>query len=82
VSRNCFDIEGLGGTHIENFHRDGLLKVPGDIFRLPKKNDEIKKREGLGDLSVRNLMTAIEARKAAEPGIETLTEEEWVKLAG
>ena len=35
VSRNCFDIEGLGGTHIENFHRDGLLKVPGDIFRLP-----------------------------------------------
>jgi DNA ligase (NAD+) len=63
VSRNCFDIEGLGGTHIENFHRDGLLKVPGDIFRLPKKIDEIKKREGWGDLSVRNLMAAIEARK-------------------
>ncbi|HLM11179.1 MAG TPA: NAD-dependent DNA ligase LigA [Reyranella sp.] len=63
VSRNCFDIEGLGGTHIENFHRDGLLKVPGDIFRLPRKIDEIKKREGWGDLSVRNLMAAIEARK-------------------
>jgi DNA ligase (NAD+) len=63
VSRNCFDIEGLGGTHIENFHRDGLLKVPGDIFRLPKKIDEIRKREGWGDLSVRNLMAAIEARK-------------------
>ena len=63
VSRNCFDIEGLGGTHIENFFNDGLLKVPGDIFRLPKKIDEIKKREGWGDLSVRNLMAAIEARK-------------------
>src|SRR6185295_10085767 len=63
VSRNCFDIEGLGGTHIENFFTDGLLKVPGDIFRLPKKIDEIKKREGWGDLSVRNLMAAIEARK-------------------
>ena len=63
VSRNCFDIEGLGGTHIENFHRDGLLKMPGDIFRLPKQVDEIKKREGWGDLSVRNLMAAIEARK-------------------
>lgn len=63
VSRNCFDIEGLGGTHIENFHRDGLLKVPGDIFRLPRKIDEIKRREGWGDLSVRNLMAAIEARK-------------------
>jgi len=63
VSRNCFDIEGLGGTHIENFHRDGLLKVAGDIFRLPGKIHEIKKREGWGDLSVRNLMAAIEARR-------------------
>ncbi len=63
VSRNCFDIEGLGGTHIENFHRDGLLKVPGDIFRLPGKVDEIRKREGWGDLSVRNLVSAIEARR-------------------
>ena len=63
VSRNCFDIEGLGGTHIENFFNDGLLKVPGDIFRLPKRVDEIKKREGWGDLSVRNLLAAIEARK-------------------
>ncbi len=63
VSRNCFDIEGLGGTHIENFFNDGLLKVPGDIFRLPKKVDEIKKREGWGDLSVRNLIAAIEQRR-------------------
>jgi DNA ligase (NAD+) len=63
VSRNCFDIEGLGGTHIENFWRDGLLKVPGDIFRLPRRVDEIRKREGWGDLSVRNLVAAIEARR-------------------
>jgi DNA ligase (NAD+) len=63
VSRNCFDIEGLGGTHIENFFNDGLLKIPGDIFRLPKRVDEIKKREGWGDLSVRNLVKAIEDRR-------------------
>lgn len=63
VSRNCFDIEGLGGTHIENFFNDGLLKVPGDIFRLPKRIGEIKTREGWGDLSVRNLVSAIEARR-------------------
>ena len=63
VSRNCFDIEGLGGTHIENFFNDGLLKVPGDIFRLTSHVDTIKKREGWGDLSVRNLVAAIEARR-------------------
>jgi DNA ligase (NAD+) len=63
VSRNCFDIEGLGGTHIENFFNDGLLKVPGDIFRLPARVAEIKKREGWGDLSVRNLVAAIEQRR-------------------
>ncbi|WP_020697136.1 NAD-dependent DNA ligase LigA [Reyranella massiliensis] len=63
VSRNCFDIEGLGGTHIENFFNDGLLKVPGDIFRLTAHVDIIKKREGWGDLSARNLVAAIEARR-------------------
>jgi DNA ligase (NAD+) len=63
VSRNCFDIEGLGGTHIENFFNDGLLKIPGDIFRLPDKRDLIRKREGWGDLSVDNLIRAIEDRK-------------------
>ena len=63
VSRNCFDIDGLGGTHIENFWRDGLLRIPGDIFRLPARVDDIRKREGWGDLSVRNLVAAIEARR-------------------
>ena len=63
VSRNCFDIEGLGGTHIENFFNDGLLKIPGDIFRLPSKKDLIREREGWGDLSVNNLIKAIEDRK-------------------
>jgi DNA ligase (NAD+) len=63
VSRNCFDIDGLGGTHIENFWRDGLLEIPGDIFRLPARVDDIRRREGWGDLSVRNLVAAIEARR-------------------
>ncbi|SJZ32177.1 DNA ligase (NAD+) [Enhydrobacter aerosaccus] len=63
VSRNCFDIDGLGGTHIENFFNDGLLRIPGDIFRLGDKEREIKKREGWGELSVRNLLGAIEARR-------------------
>ncbi|MSP75856.1 MAG: NAD-dependent DNA ligase LigA [Rhodospirillaceae bacterium] len=64
VSRYAFDIEGLGGTHIENFWRDGLLKTPADLFRLKDKAGDIHKREGWGDLSVRNLLAAIEVRRA------------------
>ncbi len=37
--------------------------MPGDIFRLTEHVDVIKKREGWGDLSVRNLIAAIEARR-------------------
>jgi DNA ligase (NAD+) len=63
VSRYAFDIEGLGGTHIENFWRDGLLKTPADLFRLKDRADDIHKREGWGELSVRNLLAAIDARR-------------------
>jgi DNA ligase (NAD+) len=75
VSRNCFDIEGLGGTHIENFFNDGLLKTPADIFRLKDREADIKKREGWGDLSVRNLLAAIEVRK-------TITLDRFVNALG
>ncbi len=63
VSRGAFDIEGLGGTHIENFHADGLLDVPGDIFRLHERRDELIAREGWKEKSVGNLLDAIEARR-------------------
>jgi len=43
VSRDAFDIEGLGGTYIELFHERGLIEEPADIFRLTKKPDRISK---------------------------------------
>jgi len=63
VSRGAFDIEGLGSKHIEAFYTDGLVKSPGDIFRLKRKRDALMEREGWGDSSVSNLMNAIEARR-------------------
>ncbi|MEO8558477.1 MAG: NAD-dependent DNA ligase LigA [Rhodospirillales bacterium] len=63
VSRLAFDIEGLGGTHIENFHADGLLDTPGDIFRLEKKRKELIARESWGEQSVDKLIAAIDARR-------------------
>ncbi|MCW5748159.1 MAG: NAD-dependent DNA ligase LigA [Alphaproteobacteria bacterium] len=63
VSRQAFDIEGLGGTHIENFWNDGLLKTPADLFRLKDHADALRQREGWGEQSVRTLLDAIEARR-------------------
>ena len=63
VSRDAFDIEGLGARHIQEFWDDGLIKAPADIFRLHRRISEIAEREGWGETSARKLMEAIEARR-------------------
>src|SRR5690606_11030894 len=63
VSRDAFDIEGLGGKHIEAFLDDGLIATPGDIFRLHRKEREISEREGWGRQSAAKLTKAIEDRR-------------------
>ncbi len=62
VSRGAFDIEGLGEKTIREFHAEGLLQGPADIFRLPAHEAAIAGREGWGELSARNLSNAIRAR--------------------
>ena len=61
VSRNAFDIEGLGDKHVTEFWNDKLIKSPADIFRL--KAAQIENREGWGETSARKLIDAIAARK-------------------
>jgi DNA ligase (NAD+) len=43
VSRNAFDIEGMGDENIKLFHDGGLVKSPADIFRLREHEDEVKR---------------------------------------
>jgi len=66
VSRNAFDIEGLGGKHIENFRNDGLISTPADIFLLPGQRQNLEGREGWGEKSIDNLFEALEERKRIE----------------
>src|SRR5712691_685826 len=61
VARDCFDIEGLGQKHIAEFWEDGLIRRPGDIFRL--KAETIAEREGWGEVSARKLIAAIDERR-------------------
>jgi DNA ligase (NAD+) len=65
ASRLAFDIEGLGDKQIELFYERGWIKEPADIFTLARRNRTIKleEEEGFGELSVRNLFAAIEARR-------------------
>jgi DNA ligase (NAD+) len=61
VARDGFDIEGLGAKHIQAFWEDGLIRQPGDIFRLDPQ--AIAKREGWGEVSANKLVAAIDERR-------------------
>jgi DNA ligase (NAD+) len=65
VSRRAFDIDGLGEKQIQLFFEQGWVKEPAEIFTLEARNPKIKLQEGegFGEVSVRNLFGAIEARR-------------------
>ncbi|GGE76728.1 NAD-dependent DNA ligase LigA [Sphingomonas prati] len=64
ASRHAFDIRGLGLVRVEQFFHDGLVQSPADIFRLRERRDVLIARDRLADLSVDNLLEAIEAKRA------------------
>jgi DNA ligase (NAD+) len=61
VSKEAFNIDGLGKKIVENFWHFNLIKLPHDIFNLDYK--KINKLEGWGELSVSNLRYSIEEKK-------------------
>ncbi|MDX2287984.1 MAG: NAD-dependent DNA ligase LigA [Hyphomicrobiaceae bacterium] len=67
VSRNAFDIEGLGEKTMQAFYDDGLIQSPPDIFTLEARDarslKKLKDREGWGAQSARKLFAAIAARR-------------------
>lgn len=78
VSREAFDIEGLGAKIMEEFYHEGIIRTPADIFTLEERNKKLRddlfaalddgsiyleNREGWGKKSVENLFKAINERR-------------------
>ena len=61
VSKEAFNIDGLGKKIIEVFWNLKLIKYPQDIFKLDY--DKIKELEGWGNLSAENLKYSINQKK-------------------
>lgn len=67
VSRDAFDIDGLGEKQVKAFFDRGLIRTPVDIFDLEENDskalDPLRRWEGWGEKSVTKLFAAIDARR-------------------
>ncbi len=61
VSKEAFNIDGLGKKIIEKFWALNLIKMPQDIFKL--NYNKIENLDGWGKQSARNLKYSIEQKK-------------------
>lgn len=63
VSRDAFDIEGLGARQIEQFIDLGWITSPADIFALASYKDAMAELDGYGAVSIAKLLAAIDSRR-------------------
>ena len=61
VSKEAFNIDGLGKKIIENFWSLNLIKLPQDIFKIDYK--KVENLDGWGKQSVANLRYSINSKK-------------------
>jgi DNA ligase (NAD+) len=61
VSRGAMDIDGLGEKQVALLLERGLVRTAADFYRLDE--EQLLELDGFGEISVRNLLAAIEASK-------------------
>tara|TARA_Y100000296_G_scaffold87439_1_gene134358 strand:+ start:510491 stop:512578 length:2088 start_codon:yes stop_codon:yes gene_type:complete len=70
VSKNAYDIDGLGEKIVLQFFEDGLIKDPADIFTLEEQDKgsltPLRNREGWGSTSANKLFDAIRSKTSIE----------------
>lgn len=68
VSRDAFDLEGLGERSLALFMQAGWVRAPADLFVLQERSQAsdrpLETWEGWGERSARNLWEAIDARRS------------------
>ncbi len=68
VSRDAYDIDGLGERTIKEFWDEKIIHAPADIFTLQKRNGKafpaLEEREGWGEKSAEKLFAAINAKRS------------------
>ncbi len=64
VSKKGLDIDGLGDKQIEQFHNEGLILTPADIFTFEERDETsltpLRNKQGFGEKSAKKLFQAIE----------------------
>ncbi len=63
VSRGAMDIDGLGEKQVALLQHERLVRIPGDFYRLGAHREELLALEGFAEISVRNLLAAVERSK-------------------
>ena len=64
ASRDAMDIEGLGPAVVEGLVKAGLVRTPGDLYRLEAQS--VAQLERMGQKSAENLIAAIEKSKSRD----------------
>ena len=66
VSKNAFDIEGLGPQILHQLMEQGLIKTPADLFRLTES--DLEPLERFAEKSAKNLVESIQAKRKVDLG--------------
>ena len=63
VSRDAMDIDGFGAKNVESFRQKGFLSHLADVYKIKAHKDQILQLEGWGEVSLDNLLKAIEDKR-------------------
>ena len=63
VSKNAFNIEGIGERQIVIFFNEGIVNDFSDFFKIYEHKEKIKNIEGFGELSVSKLIKSIDSKR-------------------